>query len=65
MEFNKVKLKEVLESISDCRKINKEKVILINTSDIENGRVLNHKYVENKNLKGQFKKRFKDRKSVV
>ena len=32
---------------------------MINTSDVENGKVLNHVYVDNKSLKGQFKKRFK------
>ncbi|UTC67227.1 MULTISPECIES: restriction endonuclease subunit S [unclassified Treponema] len=35
------------------------KVILINTSDVLDGNILNHTLVENKNLKGQFKKTFK------
>lgn len=60
MEFKKVKLGVYIETISDTTPINKEKVILINTSDVENGYVLNHSYVDNKNLKGQFKKRFKN-----
>lgn len=55
----KYKLNELIESISDTRKVNKNEIILINTSDIENGIVLNHQYVKNQNLKGQFKKRFK------
>ncbi len=55
----KYKFEELIESISDTRKINKSEVILINTSDVENGAVLNHKYVKNQNLRGQFKKRFK------
>ena len=55
----KYKLDELIESISDTRKINKDKVILINTSDVGDGLVLNHKYIKNQNLKGQFKKRFK------
>ena len=59
MEFKKCKLGDFIESISDTTPIKKENVILINTSDVEDGKVLNHKYVENKNLKGQFKKRFK------
>lgn len=59
MEFKKHKLGEFIDYISDTTPILKEKVILINTSDVENGETLNHKYVENKNLKGQFKKRFK------
>ena len=59
MEFKEHILGEFIDTISDTTPINKEKVILINTSDIENGYVLNHDYVDNKNLKGQFKKRFK------
>ena len=59
MEFKKVKLGDFIDTISDTTPIKKDKVILINTSDVENGNVLNHSYVENKNLKGQFKKRFK------
>ena len=59
MEFKKHKLGEFIDTISDTTSIKKNKVILINTSDIENGKVLNHIYSENKNLKGQFKKRFK------
>ncbi len=58
MEFKEVKLGELVDTISDTTPIKKEKVVLINTSDVENGRVLNHKYVDNKNLRGQFKKRF-------
>ncbi len=58
MKFEKHKLGEFVESISDTTPIKKEKVILVNTSDVENGKVLNHKYIENRNLKGQFKKRF-------
>lgn len=59
MEYKEYKLGEFIDTISDTTPINKEKVILINTSDVENGYVLNHDYVDNKNLKGQFKKRFK------
>lgn len=59
MEYKKHKLGEFVDSISDTNKLNQEKVILINTSDVEEGNVLNRIYVENKNIKGQFKKRFK------
>ena len=59
MEYKKYKLGEFIDTISDTTPINKDKVILVNTSDVENGYVLNHNYVENKNLKGQFKKRFR------
>ena len=34
------------------------KVVLVNTSDVLEGKVLNHDYVDNVNLKGQFKKTF-------
>ena len=59
MKLEERKLGEFIESISDTTKVLSEKVILINTSDVENGKVLNHQYVVNKNLRGQFKKRFK------
>lgn len=59
MEFRKCKLGDFVDNVSDTTPIKKDKVILINTSDIENGNVLNHKYTDNENLKGQFKKRFK------
>lgn len=55
----KYRLGELIESISETSKIEKDEVVLINTSDVENGKVLNHTYVDNKNLRGQFKKRFK------
>lgn len=59
MVFRKYKFEDFIDTISDTTPLNKEKVILINTSDVEDGKVLNNQYVENKNLKGQFKKRFK------
>lgn len=59
MEFKRYKLGEFIESVSDTTQILKDKVVLINTSDVKNGYVINHTYTLNKNLKGQFKKRFK------
>ena len=59
MEFKRYKLGEFIESVSATTQILKDKVVLINTSDVENGYVINHTYTLNKNLKGQFKKRFK------
>lgn len=50
---------DICSSISETYSKDSSKVVLINTSDIYNGDVLNHKFVENKNLKGQFKKIFK------
>ncbi len=50
---------DVCNSISDTYRGKAEKVVLINTSDVLEGRILNHQKVENNNLKGQFKKTFK------
>ena len=49
---------EVCSSISDTYRKRKNMVTLINTSDVLEGRVLNHERVPNSNLKGQFKKAF-------
>lgn len=49
---------EVCSSISDTYRERKNMVTLINTSDVLEGRVLNHERVQNFNLKGQFKKTF-------
>lgn len=59
MKYEKIKLSELVDTISDTRKIEKDKVVLVNTSDVLAGEVLNHTYSENCNLRGQFKKRFK------
>ena len=58
MKYEKIKLSDLVETVSDTRKINKDKVVPINTSDIFDGDVLNHSYTDNSNLRGQFKKRF-------
>ena len=50
---------DLCNTISETYKGNDKKVILVNTSDVLEGKVLNHTPVENKNLKGQFKKTFK------
>lgn len=49
---------EVCASISDTYRNKAREVILINTSDVLEGKVLNHSYVPNVGLKGQFKKTF-------
>lgn len=59
MKYEEKKLSELVDTISDTRKIDKDKVVLVNTSDVLAGEVLNHTYTENCNLRGQFKKRFK------
>lgn len=50
---------DICNSVSETYKGNDEQVVLINTSDVLEGAILNHSKVDNKNLKGQFKKTFK------
>ena len=56
--WKKMLVGDVCDSISNsyCRK--DDEVVLINTSDVLEGKILNHLSVQNKNLKGQFKKTF-------
>ena len=49
---------DLCSTISQTYKGNDSYVVLINTSDVENGSILNHDTVPNSNLKGQFKKTF-------
>lgn len=49
---------DVCSSISDTYKGKAQDVVLINTSDVLEGKCLNHEKTPNKNLKGQFKKIF-------
>ena len=58
-EWKTYKIGEICESISDTYKDNATDVVLINTSDILEGKCLNHTFVANRDLKGQFKKQFK------
>lgn len=51
-------LGDVCNTISETYRANSSKVVLINTSDVLEGACLNHEKVENKDLKGQFKKVF-------
>ncbi len=50
---------DLCDTISDTYRREDTEVILVNTSDVLGGKILNHQKVENKNLKGQFKKTFK------
>ncbi|SDZ37339.1 type I restriction enzyme, S subunit [Proteiniborus ethanoligenes] len=56
--WKEYRLDELVESVSVKHEFKKDKIILVNTSDVLEGKVLNHEYVKNKNLKGQFKKSF-------
>ena len=53
-----MKLGEVCRSVSQTFRRQQDRVILTNTSDVFDGKVTNHQYVQNENLKGQFKKSF-------
>lgn len=57
-EWTKTTIGDLCDTISDTYKRNDLEVALINTSDVLNGKVINHKFVPNQNLKGQFKKTF-------
>lgn len=54
--WKRAELGEVCESISNTHKSIKEKMVLINTSDILEGKVNNHTYANTENMAGQFKK---------
>lgn len=58
-DWQELTVGDLCDTISDTYRRKDEKVILVNTSDVLEGKILNHEYVENKNLKGQFKKTFK------
>ena len=49
---------DICESVSETYSRKDEKVVLINTSDVLEGKFLTHATTKNENLKGQFKKTF-------
>lgn len=57
-QVRKIPVGAVCASISDTFRGNVQQVVLVNTSDVLEGKVLNHQPVPNKNLRGQFKKTF-------
>ena len=58
-EWKEYKIGEVCNTISDTYKDSAENVVLINTSDVLEGKCLNHIRTPNRDLKGQFKKTFR------
>ena len=58
-EWKTYKIGEICESVSDTYRGKALDVVLVNTSDVYDGVCLNHTFVPNKDLKGQFKKTFK------
>lgn len=57
-EWKEYKLGELCNTISDTYKRGAKEVVLINTSDVLEGKCMNHERVLNEKLKGQFKKTF-------
>lgn len=57
-QWIKCEIGDLCNTISETYRGNDEEVILINTSDVLDGKILNHKRVKNEKLKGQFKKTF-------
>ncbi|MCX9026116.1 MAG: restriction endonuclease subunit S [Candidatus Methanoperedens sp.] len=53
------RLGELIDSVSITHKFNCDKVIFLNTSDIEDGKILNHNYSSIEGLPGQAKKSIK------
>ena len=49
---------DLCETISNTYRRKDDEVVLVNTSDVLEGKILNHTPVKNKDLKGQFKKTF-------
>lgn len=58
-EWKACTIGELCDSVSVTYRGEDERVVLVNTSDVLNGKVLNHTDEPNQNLKGQFKKTFK------
>ena len=58
-EWRTYKIGDICDSISDTYRRGSASVVLVNTSDVLDGVCLNHTRVQNKDLKGQFKKTFK------
>lgn len=52
-------LGDLCSSVSDTYGLNASRVVLLNTSDVLEGKIVNHSLVPRVNLKGQFKKIFK------
>ena len=58
-EWKTCTIGDLCDSVSVTYRGTDERVVLVNTSDVLDGKVLNHTDEPNENLKGQFKKTFK------
>jgi type I restriction enzyme S subunit len=59
MSTKYLSIKEIVRSVSETHSFNKERLLAVNTSDVENGNLLEVAYMPTSNLKGQFKKTIK------
>lgn len=57
-EWKECIIGDICESVSETYSRRDENVVLINTSDVLEGKFLTHETTKNENLKGQFKKTF-------
>jgi type I restriction enzyme S subunit len=57
-KWEKINLSQIVTSVSTSFNFNKDKLVLVNTSDVLEGKVLTHTFVKNEKIKGQFKKAF-------
>ena len=57
-EWKECTIGDICESVSETYSRKDEKVVLINTSDVLEGKFFTHATTKNENLKGQFKKTF-------
>lgn len=57
-EWEDVSIGDLCETVSNTYRRKDQEVVLVNTSDVLEGKILNHQLVPNENLKGQFKKTF-------
>lgn len=57
-EWKQCTIGDICDTISETYHGTQNEVILVNTSAVLDGKILNHTPIENKNLKGQFKKTF-------
>ena len=58
-EWIRCNIGDVCNTISDTYRGASDEVVLVNTSDVLDGKCINHQKSPNKDLKGQFKKTFK------
>ena len=58
-EWNEYRIGDLCNTISETYRGEADEVILVNTSDVLEGKILTHEKAPNRNLKGQFKKTFR------